>query len=100
MASPVPSQFSTGWATPAVTETKESAQLCRLARRVMGLALNLEELLGGVRAGAREPPQIEAGAVHSNGLVDLARLIPRGAMPVRPRTPRSILTAPKSRPIS
>ena len=65
----------------------------------MGLALSIEELLGGVRAAAPEP-QIEAGAVHINGMVDIARLIPRGSMPARPKAPRSILTAPKTGPIS
>jgi len=56
-------------------------------------------LLGGARAAASEP-QVEAGAVHSNGMVDIARLIPRGSMPARPKAPRSILTAPKTGPIS
>ena len=70
----------------------------------MGLALSIEELLGGARAAAPEP-QIEAGAVHSNGMVDIARLIPRGPMPARPpmsrpKAPRSILSAPKTGPIS
>jgi len=65
----------------------------------MGLALSIEELLGGARAAASEP-QVEAGAVHSNGMVDIARLIPRGSMPARPKAPRSILTAPKTGPIS
>ena len=65
----------------------------------MGLALSIEELLGGARAAAPEP-QIEAGAVHSNGMVDIARLIPRGPMPARPKALRSILTAPKPGPIS
>ena len=66
----------------------------------MGLALNIEELLGNTRPVAPEAPPIDAGAVHSNGMVDLARLIPRGRMAARPRAPRSILTGPKQGPIS
>ena len=66
----------------------------------MGQALSIEELLGGGRSAAPEVPPIEAGAVHSNGMVDIARLIPRGSMPARPKAPRSILTAPKTGPIS
>ena len=66
----------------------------------MGLALNIEELLGGARTVAPEP-QIEAGAVHSNGMVDIARLIPRGGpIPGRAKAQRSILTTPKQSPIS
>jgi hypothetical protein len=66
----------------------------------MGQALSIEELLGGGRsAAAPEVRPIEAGAVHSNGMVDLARLIPRGPALVREKTRRSILTS-KSGPIS
>ena len=66
----------------------------------MGLALNIDELLGNARPAAPETPLAEAGAVHSNGMVDLARLIPRAAAPGRAKAPRSILAAPKTRPIS
>lgn len=65
----------------------------------MGLALSIEELLGSARKAAPEA-QIEAGAVHSNGMVDFARLIPRSPMPIRSKGARSILTAPKTGPIS
>ena len=65
----------------------------------MGQALSIEELLGGGRSTAPEVPPIEAGAVHSNGMVDLARLIPRGPALVREKARRSILTN-KSGPIS
>ncbi|MFZ2029497.1 MAG: hypothetical protein WAU68_04245 [Vitreimonas sp.] len=66
----------------------------------MGLALSIEELLGGARRAVPEP-QIEAGAVHNNGMVDIARLIPRGgAASVRTKASRSILAAPKQGPIS
>lgn len=64
----------------------------------MALALNIDELLGAARR-APEAPQSEAGAVHSNGMVDLAGLITRTA-PVRAKGVRTILAAPKSRPIS
>jgi hypothetical protein len=66
----------------------------------MGLALNIDELLGNARPVAPEAPPIEAGAVHSNGMVDLARLIPRGPVLVRSKAPRSILTTPRPAPIS
>ena len=66
----------------------------------MGQAFDIEELLGGRRSPVAEPGPIEAGAVHSNGMVDLARLIPRGPAPAREKARRSILTAPKSGPIS
>jgi hypothetical protein len=65
----------------------------------MGQSFDIEELLGGVRSVVPEPRPIEAGAVHSNGMVDLARLIPRGPALVREKARRSILTS-KSGPIS
>ncbi|MBI3438286.1 MAG: hypothetical protein HY054_06495 [Proteobacteria bacterium] len=66
----------------------------------MGLALNIDELLGKAAPVAPETSLIEAGAVHTNGMVDLARLIPRASAPARAKAQRSILAAPKSRPIS
>ena len=65
----------------------------------MGLALNIDELLGNARPVAPEAPPIDAGAVHSNGMVDLARLVPLAGTSSRIKPRRSILTA-KFRPIS
>jgi hypothetical protein len=53
------------------------------------LPLDLDRLLGGA-SPVRAAQPIDSGAVHCDGIVDIARLIPRAA-PQREKARRSIL---------
>ncbi len=52
--------------------------------------IDLDRLLGGA-SPTRPAPTVEAGAVHCDGMVDIARLIPRASAPLRERQRRSAL---------
>lgn len=52
--------------------------------------IDIESLLGGAMP-VRVAPPIDAGAVHCDGMVELARLIPRVSAQRREKPRRSIL---------
>ena len=52
--------------------------------------INIDRLLGGAMP-VRVAPPADAGAVHCDGMVELARLIPRASAPQREKPRRSIL---------
>ncbi|MBS0384325.1 MAG: hypothetical protein JSS00_03135 [Proteobacteria bacterium] len=58
----------------------------------MGLAapFDIDKFLGGP-SPAKPEPRAEAGAVHANGIADIARLVPLALAPQREKPRRSIL---------